>query len=62
MPLLLPILGFIFVSLLVAAAAMAFAPGGPGVIERRLEEFGGPQVKTETDGSYARAVDGSKRG
>jgi tight adherence protein C len=61
MPLLLPILGFIFVSLLVAAAAMAFAPGGPGVIERRLEEFGGPQVKTETDGSYARAIDALKK-
>jgi tight adherence protein C len=61
MPLLLPILGFVFVSLLVAAAAMAFAPGGPGVIERRLEEFGGPQVKTETDGSYARAIETLKK-
>ena len=61
MLLLLPLLGFVFVSLLVAAAAMAFAPGGPGVIERRLEEFGGPQVKVETDGTYDRVVETLKK-
>jgi tight adherence protein C len=39
--LLLPLLGFVFVSLLVAGAALALAPQGAGVIERRLEEMGG---------------------
>ena len=34
--LLLPLLGFIFVSLLVAAGAMALAPSGAGTLERRL--------------------------
>ena len=43
MTLLLPLLGFVFVSLLVTAAALALAPGGEGVIERRLGEMGGPQ-------------------
>jgi tight adherence protein C len=39
--LLLPLLGFVFVSLLVTAAAMALAPSGPGVIEQRLGEMAG---------------------
>jgi tight adherence protein C len=39
--LLLPLLGFVFVSLLVAGAALALAPQGAGVIERRLGEMGG---------------------
>jgi tight adherence protein C len=38
---LLPVIGFVFISLLVAAAALAFAPAsGAAVIERRLGEIG----------------------
>ena len=36
--LLIPLLGFIFISLLVAAGAMMLAPSGAGTLERRLEE------------------------
>ncbi len=36
MTLLLPLLAFAFASLLVAAAALAFAPGGVTAIEQRL--------------------------
>jgi len=39
--LLLPLLGFVFVSLLVWGAAMALSPSGEGIIERRLGEVGG---------------------
>ena len=39
MTLLLPLLAFLFVSLLVAGAAMLLAPSGGGVIERRLGEL-----------------------
>jgi tight adherence protein C len=51
--LLLPLLGFVFVSLLVTAAAMALAPSGPGVIEQRLGEMGGSaaQALRESDKS-----------
>ena len=38
MTILLPLLGFIFVSLLVAGAAMAMSPSSAGTIERRLGE------------------------
>ena len=38
MTLLLPLLGFVFISLLVFAVAMAFAPSGGTAIERRLSE------------------------
>ena len=38
MPILLPILGFVFMSLLVAGAAMALSPTSAGTIERRLGE------------------------
>jgi tight adherence protein C len=38
---LLPVLGFLFVTLLIAAAAMALAPAGGGVIQRRLNELRG---------------------
>ena len=41
MVLLLPILAFLFVSLLIAAAAMALAPANGGVIQRRLNELRG---------------------
>ena len=41
MPLLLPLLGFVFITLLVGAAAMLLSPRGATVIEQRLGEFGG---------------------
>ena len=41
MPLFLPLLGFVFVSLLVAAAAMAFSGAGATTVDRRLEEIAG---------------------
>jgi len=49
-PLLIPILGFLFVSLLIAAAVMVFSPGSSAAIERRLGEVaadGGVAVPTE---------------
>jgi hypothetical protein len=42
--LLLPILAFLFVTLLIAAAAMALAPANGGVIQRRLGELRGVAV------------------
>ncbi len=52
--LLIPLLGFIFVTLLIAAGAMAFAPSGAGTLERRLEEvsdWGGRALpETESKG------------
>ena len=36
--LLIPVLGFIFITLLITAGAMALAPSGAGTLERRLEE------------------------
>jgi tight adherence protein C len=44
-PLMIPLLGFLFVSLLVMAAAMAFSGGGATTIERRLEEVAGVIAK-----------------
>jgi tight adherence protein C len=44
---LLPLLAFVFVSLLAAAAYMAFAPSMAGNVERRLAEIGGG-VRVET--------------
>ena len=41
MVLLLPILAFLFVSLLIAAAAMALSPANGGVIQQRLNELRG---------------------
>ena len=41
---LLPVLGFLFVSLLVAAAALALSPGEAATIERRLGEVAGPRA------------------
>ena len=46
---LLPLLAFLFGSLLIAAAAMAFAPGATTAIERRLGEVTGTRVKASTD-------------
>jgi tight adherence protein C len=46
---LLPLLAFLFGSLLIAAAAMAFAPGAGATIERRLGEVTGTRVKASDD-------------
>ena len=55
--LLLPLLAFLFASLLVAAAAMAFSPGTAGTIERRLAEVTGTRVKSTADEpGYERVV------
>ncbi len=56
MPLILPILGFLFVSLLVAAAAMALAPSGGNVIEQRLGEVGGAQVIQTEGAAYEQMI------
>jgi tight adherence protein C len=62
MTVLLPILAFLFASLLVAAAAMALTPGVAGVIERRLGEIRGVPLKTDEPAAYERmAVDTLKR-
>ena len=45
---LLPLLAFLFGSLLIAAAALAFAPGA-SAIERRLGEVTGTHVKASGD-------------
>ena len=49
MTLLLPLLAFVFASLLVAAAAMALSPGMAGTIERRLGEVTGTRAKPVAD-------------
>src|SRR3954470_1105202 len=46
---LLPVLAFLFGSLLIAAAAMAFAPAASTTIERRLGEVTGTRVKASSD-------------
>ncbi len=44
MVILLPLLGFIFVTLLITAGAMAFSPAAGGQIEQRLAEIGGTEA------------------
>jgi tight adherence protein C len=46
---LLPVLAFLFGSLLIAAAAMAFMPAATATIERRLGEVTGTRVKASGD-------------
>jgi tight adherence protein C len=61
---LLPILAFVFGSLLVAAAAMALAPSGVSALERRLGEVTGAPIKTdesEESGYGKTLVDGFRR-
>lgn len=53
MTLLLPILAFLFVSLLIAAAAMAMAPRTAVAVERRLEEIAG-EARPNADASGVR--------
>ena len=52
MSLLLPILAFLFVTLIVAAGAMAFSTGGGTTIERRLGEVTGASHTFETESKY----------
>ena len=49
MTMLLPLLAFLFGSLLIAAAALAFAPAAAATIERRLGEVTGKRVKASGD-------------
>jgi tight adherence protein C len=54
---LIPLLAFAFASLVIVAAALALAPGGPGTIERRLGEVtGAPEKPIEADPGYEQAV------
>ena len=54
MILLLPLLGFVFVTLLVTAGAMALAPANAGRIEERLAEIGG--LEPIDSGRYERMI------
>ena len=54
---LLPLLAFLFASLLVAAAAMALSPGAAATIERRLSEVADIRVAQPVDDPrYGRAI------
>jgi tight adherence protein C len=60
--LLLPLLAFLFVTLLIAACAMAMAPAHAGDIERRLDEIAGrPDSPIRETVSYTRFVNALKR-
>jgi len=55
--LLLPILAFLFASLLVAGGAMALAPSVTATVERRLGEVAGGRVKEASEeAGYSRAI------
>ena len=57
MVLLLPILAFLFVSLLIAAAAMALSPANGGVIQQRLNELRGVSgVAVDQPSPYGESV------
>lgn len=57
MTLLLPLLAFLFVSLVIGAAALAFSTGGAGTIERRLGDLAAESGRTiEPDKSYDQMV------
>jgi tight adherence protein C len=45
---LLPLLGFVFITLLITAGAMAFSPAGAVQIEQRLAEIGGTETVKES--------------
>jgi tight adherence protein C len=62
--LLLPLLAFLFASLVIAATAMALSPSGVGTIERRLGEVivgGTADVPTEDKGYNLAILDALKR-
>ena len=57
MLLLLPLLAFIFASLIITAGALALSPGGATTIERRLGELGGGAEKAPvSEAGYNRSV------
>lgn len=56
MTLLLPVLAFLFVSLLIAAGAMALSTSGAATIERRLGEVTGTPATFEHDSRYDEVV------
>ena len=56
MILLLPLLAFIFASLLVTAAGLTFSPSAAGDVERRLGELTGVAVKAPSDGADYKKV------
>ena len=56
MTLLLPLLGFLFVSLLIVAGAMALAPDGARTIERRLGEVTSSRTDPTGDPQYDRSL------
>ena len=56
MTLLLPVLAFLFGSLLVAAAALYLTPNSAATIERRLGEVTGVAIGKTEDAQYGRAV------
>lgn len=51
MVILLPLLAFVFATLVVTAGALAFAPGHAATIERRLDEVTGTPIKPRTEES-----------
>ena len=59
MTLLLPLLGFVFVTLLITAGAMVLAPANAGRIEERLAEIGG--IETADSGRYERMIVDSRK-
>lgn len=60
MAMLIPLLAFVFVSLLVAGAAMALTPGGAAAVERRLGEVTGTAPRmADSDLGLERAVVGT---
>ena len=62
MTLLLPLLAFLFASLLIAAAAMAFAPAAEATLERRLGEITGAPIAEPTPSrSFVKGLDLLKR-
>ena len=56
MTILLPLLGFAFISLLIFAAALAFAPGGATAIERRLGEVSATRTDLSDDPPADRTI------
>lgn len=53
---LLPVLAFLFISLLVTAGALAFAPGGPTAIESRLDEVTGGRTRGADKSSFDQTI------
>jgi tight adherence protein C len=58
---LLPLLAFVFVSLLITAAFMALSPGLAGNVQRRLAEIGGGTIVPDAPGYDQLVLDALKR-